>query len=92
MAQRWMQAKMMLAAKHGRTISKAGQMGDVREDRPIGYVDPTLPPVTKNSKAKDVCRKAKRPLAWGQGRKAKRLAARPVDTTPFAASSRIKCQ
>lgn len=88
--QRWMQAKMMLAAKHGVTVSMAGQIGTVREDRPIGYVEPKILPAPKIGTVHEVCRKAKRPKAWGS-KKAARRAARPMpDEKIFNAQSRIK--
>jgi hypothetical protein len=58
--QRWMEAKMQLARRHGRTISKAGLMGDVREDRAIGYVEPKILPEPQPNNARHVCRKRNR--------------------------------
>lgn len=44
MAQRWAQQKMIMARKHGSSVSGAGRAtGDVWEDRNIGRVDTRVP-------------------------------------------------
>ena len=58
--QRWMEAKMQLAKRHGRTVSKAGIMGGVRDDRAVGYVEPKFHPEPKPNNAQYVCRKKTR--------------------------------
>lgn len=87
--QRWMEAKMQLAKRHGITISKARHMGPVYEDRPVGYVEPKMHPAPKPNGCKDVCRKAARAKAWGASKSARRDA-RPMPTDKiFTAQSRI---
>jgi len=78
MAQRWMQAKMQLAKRHGITISGANRpMGAVSDDRPLGYVEPKEHPICAKPRQGKVSRLPKdaRPIAWGQGRKARRASA-----------------
>jgi hypothetical protein len=86
--QRWMESKMQLAKRHGITISKARHMGPVFEDRPVGYVEPKILPAPKENKAGSVCRKAKRPVAWGS-KKAARALMRPMPEITFTAQSRV---
>jgi hypothetical protein len=81
MAQRWMQAKLILMARHGRTASGCNRAtGGVWDDVKVGLKDETVPgKVGDNKKAAKVCRKAERPTAWGASKKAKRaLTAAPV--------------
>jgi hypothetical protein len=112
MMQRWMQAKMAIAAKNGTTKSGANRaIGGVWDDRKIGYRDETVPgtprerlierhgnaivevtPVLRKVKGVVVVLKADAPVAWGKGRKARRLAngttkVLPLNMTP---SSSIK--
>lgn len=95
MAQRWMQAKMMLAARHGTVISGMGSFGPVtRDDLPRGKGAASAPIAPKGRlavKADSVqCFNTKRPKAWGSTRKAK-IATRELTIT-FAASSRMICK
>ncbi len=95
MAQRWMQAKMMLAAKHGTVLSGMGSFGPVtRDDLPRGRGITPAPIAPKGHlavKADSVqCFKAKRPKVWGSARKAK-LATQELTCT-FLASSRVICK
>jgi hypothetical protein len=78
MAQRWMAAKMILMARHGRLASGCNRAtGRCSDDIKIGYRDETVPgtPNKKDAaRTRAVCRKAERPMAWGGGRKARRAA------------------
>ena len=77
MAQRWMQAKMAIAAKHGITISGAGRaMGSVMDDRIVGATKESqlFKPVSKRDAPPMIVRKAVLPKAWGATKKAKRAA------------------
>jgi hypothetical protein len=75
MAQRWMQAKMETAKKHGITISGCNRaMGGVMDDRPVGATKEVLlfKPVTGH--LPNVIRKTNPPKAWGTTKRAKRAA------------------
>ena len=77
MAQRWMQAKLILARRHGVTRSGCNRAtGGVWDDIKIGYRDETVPGVHDAKEHRErqalICRKAVRPMAWGGGRKARR--------------------
>lgn len=78
MAQRWMQAKLQLARKHGVTISGCNRaMGGCLDDRPIGFVDQRVPGTPKKIERRPEP-KTVRPMKWGGGRKAKRHAEKEV--------------
>jgi len=90
MAQRWMQAKDMLARKHGRTTSKVGIMGDVREDRLVGYVAPKILPDPKPNNARYVRRNTDNHVKQERLRKAYYASLTAAPTTPLIAASRVK--
>lgn len=67
MAQRWMQAKKLIARKHGAAKSGAGRAtGPVKEDINIGWVDAHTPGTPRKLNCKGVVFKAKadRPKPW----------------------------
>lgn len=77
MAQRWMQAKMILMARHGRLASGCNRpTGGCWDDVKVGLRDETVPGVhdaeEHNKRQRLICRKADRPMSWGGGRKARR--------------------
>ena len=86
--QRWMEAKMQRARRHGAVKSGAGRaMGYVSEDRVIrrGTAEP-FQPISDHKP--DVIRlpKGKRPTAWGASKAARRALTDPAPWNMTAAS------
>lgn len=99
MAQRWMQAKLQLAKRngmarsgHGRPIGPCWDDVIIRRGQYDGE-DRGCKPIT--GRKPEVVRLAPedRPITWGQGRKARRLAQRQVmDDETLSPGSRIRIE